>query len=62
VNLVLKQEQLIINNKIFIKTYSNENKYIFGGSPEGLYTEAIDPAELNRTYEETNQEIEEVQE
>lgn len=42
-----------------IKTYSDAGMYIRGGYPEGLYAEALDPAELNRQYEETDIPIEE---
>lgn len=37
-----------------IRTYSDRGMLIRGGFPEGLYAEAIDPAELGRMYEETN--------
>lgn len=37
-----------------IKTYSDRGMLIRGGVPEGLYAEAIDPAEFNREYEETD--------
>ena len=40
-----------------IRTYSNLGVYIHGGSPEGNYSEAIDPVE--RTYTETDIPIEE---
>ena len=40
-----------------IRTYSNLGVYIHGGSPEGNYSEAIDPVE--RTYTETDILIEE---
>ena len=32
---------------------------IYGGSPEGLYSEAIDPKSTSRTYEETDIPIQE---
>lgn len=41
-----------------VKTYSNAGYYIHGGNPEGDYIEAIDPAEFNREYVETNRIIE----
>ena len=47
-------ETITINNKQFVRTYSNAGFMIHGGSPEGDYSEACDPAELNRTYTETN--------
>lgn len=40
-----------------IRTYSDRGMLIRGGFPEGLYAEAIDPAELGRMYEETNIQI-----
>lgn len=42
----------------FIRTYSDAGFYIHGGFPEADYTEAIDRANLNRTYTETNIPIE----
>lgn len=47
-------ENLNINGKAFVKTYSDSGYLIHGGSPEGDYAEAIDPAELNRMYTETD--------
>jgi hypothetical protein len=39
---------------ILIRSYSDRGVYI--KNPEGqLYTEAIDPKQFNRTYEETSQ-------
>ena len=37
-----------------IKAYSDQGMMIQGGFPEGMYAEAYDPKELNRTYVETN--------
>ena len=37
-----------------VKTYSDQNVYIHGGYPEADYTEAVDPADFNRTYVETD--------
>lgn len=51
-------EHFTINEKDFIRTYSDSGYMIHGGSPEGDYAEATDPAELNRTYTETNIPIE----
>lgn len=46
------QERFTINEREFIHTYSNTERYVVGGSPEGQYTEAIDPAEFGRVYTE----------
>ena len=42
-----------------IRTYSDKGMYIHGGMPEADYAEALDPAELGRTYTETDTPIEE---
>ena len=51
-------EALTVNNKQFIRTYSDSGYMIHGGVPESDYAEAIDPAEFGRTYTETNIPIE----
>ena len=45
-------ERFTINGREFIRTYSDAGRYVVGGSPEGQYNEAIDPANLGRTYTE----------
>lgn len=48
-------ETLTINNKPFVKTYSDSGYMI---EREGVrYAEAIDPAEFNRQYVETDEMI-----
>lgn len=37
-----------------VKAFSDKNMMIRGGYPEGLYIDAVDPKELDRTYEETD--------
>lgn len=51
---MIKTETLTIDGKTFVRTYSDSGYYIHGGSPVGDYAEAIDPAELGRTYTETD--------
>lgn len=51
---MIKTETLEIDGKTFIHAYSDSGYKIHGGSPESDYDEAIDPAELGRTYTETN--------
>ena len=56
---------MIIREKIsdtLIKTYSDKGMLIRGGFPFGLYSEAIDPIEANRLYEETDIPIEPIEE
>lgn len=56
--MAIIQEHFLVGERDFIRTYSDAGFYIHGGSPEGDYSEACDPAELNRTYTETNIPIE----
>lgn len=55
---MIKTETFTINDKQFIRTYSDRGMMIHGGSPEADYAEALDPAEFGRTYIETNIPIE----
>lgn len=49
-------KNLTINNKDFVKTYSDRGCMV---ERDGVrYSEAIDPAELGRTYTETDEPIE----
>ena len=50
---MIKTESVTIGGKQFIRTYSDKGVMIHGGSPEADYSEALDPAELGRTYTET---------
>lgn len=56
--MAIIQEHFTVGERDFIRTYSDAGFYIHGGSPEGDYSEACDPTELNRTYTETNIPIE----
>lgn len=55
---MIKTETIHIEEKAFTRTYSDRGMMIHGGVPEGDYTEATDPAELGRTYTETDIPIE----
>jgi len=55
---MIKTEAMTIGTKAFIRTYSDAGMMIHGGLPEADYAEAIDPAELGRTYTETDIPIE----
>ena len=53
---MIKTENMTINNRSFVRTFSDSGKMI---EREGvLYEEAIDPAEFGRTYTETDEIIE----
>ena len=51
---MIKTETITIGGNQFIRTYSDKGMMIHGGSPEADYSEALDPAELGRTYTETD--------
>lgn len=55
---MIKTETITVGEKTFIRTYSDSGYMIHGGSPEADYSEALDPAELGRTYTETDIPIE----
>ena len=53
---MIQTEDLIINNKVFVRTWSDANMMI---ERDGvLYEEAIDPADSGRVYTESSREIE----
>lgn len=53
---MIKTENLTINGKAFIRTFSDSG---FMVERDGMrYSEAIDPAELGRTYTETEEPVE----
>lgn len=53
---MIKTENMTINGKAFVKTYSDSGYFV---ERDGVrYSEAFDPAELNRQYTETDESIE----
>ena len=53
---MIKTETITINGKEFVKTYSDQGYMV---EREGArYSEAIDPAEFNRKYTETDEPVE----
>lgn len=51
---MIKTENLTINGKAFIHTYSDSGMKVHGGSPVSDYDDAVDLAELGLNYVETN--------
>lgn len=49
---MIKTEAMTIGSTAFIRTYSDEGRYVVREGVE--YSEAIDPAELGRQYTEGN--------
>lgn len=56
---MIKQEHFIHNEKIYIKTYSDEGFLIQNINNGKIYSEAVDILTNNFTYIETDQLIEE---
>ena len=56
------KENIKINNKDFVKHYSDENYYIRKIGTEEIYGEAIDLPEMGYEYEETDEKIEDEEE
>ena len=57
---MLKTETVIINEKEYVRTWSDEQKKI---ERDGiLYEEALDPAELARVYNESDEFVEDYSE
>lgn len=55
---MIQTETLTIGDKQYTRTYSDRGMMIHGGFPEADYSEAVDLAELGRTYVETDIPIE----
>lgn len=56
--MAIIQEHFELNGVDFVRTYSDRGMMIHGGSPEGDYAEASEPASFGRTYTETDEPIE----
>lgn len=54
---MIVQEHFLVGERDFVRTYSDRGMKIHGGSPEADYDVAEDPAELGRTYTETDMPI-----
>ena len=54
---MIKIENVTINGKPFIKTYSDKGLYIKKVGTNEEYTEAVDLPTKNYTYKETDKEI-----
>ena len=55
---MIKEEKLIINNKEFIKRFSDDGIYFKKVGPNDEYVDAIDLIETEFEYEETDKDIE----
>lgn len=51
---MIKTENITINGKEYIRTYSDSNMQIRQDDTGAMYDEAVDPVEMGRTYTETD--------
>lgn len=51
-------ENITINGKVFVRTYSDAGYQIRQDGTVDIYDEAVDPVEMGRTYTETDIPIE----
>ena len=51
---MIQTENIVINNRTYVRTWSDAGVYIHGGFPEGNYSDATDPADSGRVYVETD--------
>lgn len=56
--MAIVQEHITSGERDIIRSYSDKKVMIHGGMPEADYAEACDPAEIGRTYTETDIPIE----
>ena len=54
---MIKNETVTMNNRTFVRTYSDANMMIKQDGTGAVYAEAYDPGGSGRTYTETEEEI-----
>lgn len=59
---MIQTETLTINNHKLIRTYSDAGFKIRKSGTDEIYDEAIDPANSGRTYSETDEKVEMIEE
>ena len=55
---MIKNEIVTMNNRTFVRTYSDANRMIKQDGTGAVYAEAYDPVGSGRTYTETEESIE----
>ena len=50
--MAIVTETYELNGRQFVRTWSDEGRYVVGGIPEAEYAEANDPADAHRVYTE----------
>lgn len=59
---MIKTEKFTVNNFNLVRTYSNEGFRIRKEGTDEIYDEAIDPEDSGRTYIETDELVNQIQE
>ena len=54
---MIKTENIYVNGRTLVRTYSDANRMIQQDGTGAIYSEAYDPADSGRTYMETEEEI-----
>ena len=54
---MIKAENIYVNGRTFVRTYSDANRMIQQDGTGAVYSEAYDPVDSGRTYMETEEEI-----
>ena len=55
---MIKTENIYVNGRALVRTYSDSNRMIRQDSTGNIYSEAVDPVGSGRTYTETDTPIE----
>lgn len=58
---MIKTENIYVNGRAFVRTYSDANRMIRQDSTGNIYSEAVDPLNSGRTYTETDTPIEQTE-
>lgn len=58
---MIKTENIYVNGRTFVRTYSDANRMIQQDGTEIVYSEAVDPVGSGRTYTETDTPIEQTE-
>lgn len=54
---MIKTENIYVNGRTLVRTYSDANRMIRQDSTGNIYSEAVDPLNSGRSYTETEEEI-----
>lgn len=58
---MIKTENIYVNGRTLVRTYSDANRMIRQDSTGNIYSEAVDPVGSGRTYTETDTPIEQTE-